>query len=121
MKQWWHRMADGAILVIHKNGDYKFDTYESHASYSDDKTIKKIVWSGQSTDVLNHLCFAVLTKFPADVVRKLMRGNSASSLKFLVANTAKLLKKHHLHTPYDYVFAGTITPNTKALIKKFNL
>jgi hypothetical protein len=122
MKKWWFRLANnGDILVIKKDGTYKYDKYESHSKYKDDKTIRAIVWSPQSSDALIHFNYNIFKKFPANVVKKLIAGSEATAFRFVLDNFSKLFKKHTLETTKDYTLAGVISINAKALVKKFDL
>lgn len=121
MNPWWKKLANGKILVVYKDGGYKFTSYERHNIIARDVMTHGIVWSGQSSDVLYQFCVYILRSFPKSTIESILAMKQNDTLDFVIQNFSKFFVKFVLVTGKDYTLRGAQSYNATKIAKKLGL
>jgi len=104
---WWRQLSIGNIIIIYKDNTYKLvkssmkttkaqinDIVKKWEEFNNDSDVKAIIWSAQSTDVLD-LFIEYLIK------KKLPIKNLP---EYLIENYKKYFRKCKINSSKDYTF-----------------
>lgn len=104
---WWRKLANGNIIIIYKDNSSKLikstmktskaqstDILKKWEEFNNDTDIKAIIWSAQSTDVLDFFIEYLIKK-------KLPIKNLP---EYLIENYKKYFRKCKINSSKDYTF-----------------
>jgi len=113
--KWWQHLAQGAIIVIYKDLTNKLikshmkttkaqitDINKIWNEFDNDANIKVIIWSAQSTDVINSFIDFVIKKNSESKLEEILKLKNIPS--YLLNNYKKYFIKYNFFTNKDYTF-----------------
>lgn len=111
--KWWYNLSIGNFIIIYKDNTYKLikslkktnmakikDLKEKWSEHSEDKDIKAIIWSAQSTDVIDSLIDKLIKKTSKTSLNKILEMKDIPS--YLLLNYKKYFRKYELYSKKDY-------------------
>ena len=104
---WWRKLANGNIIIIYKDNSSKLikstmktskaqstDILKKWEEFNNDTDIKAIIWSAQSTDVLDFFIeYLIKKKLPIKNLQE-----------YLIENYKKYFRKCKINSSKDYTF-----------------
>jgi hypothetical protein len=103
---WWRKLANGNIIIIYKDNSSKLiksakaqstDIIKKWEEFNNDSDVKAIIWSAQSTDVLDLFIEYLIKKS----INKLQIKNLPA---YLIENYKKYFIKYNFISNKDYTF-----------------
>jgi len=113
--KWWQKLAQGNIIVIHKDGKYKLITstkktvraksneiIENWKDFDNDKNVKAIIWSAQSYDVIEFFIVRLINKSTKSKLEEIIKMKNIP--EYLIHNYKKYFEKSKFIGDKDYHF-----------------
>ncbi len=110
---WWKNLAQGNIILIYNNGKHKLiksqlktykaqsnDIIEKWKQFEEDKDVKTIIWSSQSSDTLDSFIEYLIDNSSKDKLKKLLKQKDLPS--YLLKNYKKYFIKYEYVGKKDY-------------------
>ncbi len=113
--KWWQKLAEGNIIVIYKDGKHQLvkssmktfkaqvnDITKKWKDYQEDKDVKAIIWSAQSSDVLETFIENLIEDNSKNKIKELLKMKDLPS--YIVDNYKKYFVKNEFIGEKDYSF-----------------
>ncbi len=113
--KWWQNLAQGNIIVIYSDSTHKLikstlktnkaqinDITNKWKDFLEDKDVKVIIWSAQSTDVLDSFIDWLIDNTPKNKLESLYKMKDLPS--YLLDNYSKYFVKYEFYGKKDYTF-----------------
>jgi len=110
---WWVKLAQGNFIIIYRDGTSKLissakktnnakskEILEKWKEYNNDKTVKAIIWSAQSTDAIESFIDMLIKKSTKNKLDKLIGMKNLPD--YLIENYKKYFEKTMLIGEKDY-------------------
>jgi len=114
--KWWNKLADGKVLVIKENQEYKFKSASKMPELKLDPNVKAILVSGQSSDNLVHFVNHIMSRHPVDIALVMLA--TKRPMDVIVPYYNKFFRKVGNK---EYTLRGQQSLSKKKLIDKFNV
>ena len=103
--KWWLKLSIGGLLVIYKNGKYKFvKSNKKWIELSENKEVVAIIWSGQSYETLHYFSNYLVYKTSKKELDNILKSKKLTD--YLIKNYKKYFYKYINKTKKDYMFKG---------------
>jgi hypothetical protein len=115
--KWWLKMSVGGILVIYKNGKYKFvksnkktypaktkDLNKKWIELGENKEVVAIIWNNQSYETLEMFTNYLVYKTSKKELDNILKSKKLTD--YLIKNYKKYFYKYKNKTRKDYMFKG---------------
>lgn len=110
---WWVKLSQGNFIIIYRDGTSKLissskktnnakskEILEKWKEYNNDKTVKAIIWSAQSTDAIESFIGMLIKKSTKNKLDKLIGMKNLPD--YLIENYKKYFEKTMLIGEKDY-------------------
>lgn len=111
--KWWQSLAQGNIIIIYSDGSHKLiksslktskaqmnDITQKWKDFQEEKDVKAIIWSAQSTDVLDDFIDWLIDNTPKNKLEELYKMKDLPS--YLLDNYSKYFVKYEFYGKKDY-------------------
>ncbi len=113
--KWWQNLAEGNIIVIYKDGKHQLvkssmktfkaqvnDITKKWKDFQEDKDVKAIIWSAQSSDVLETFIENLIEDNSKNKIKELLMMKDLPT--YIVDNYKKYFVKNKFIGEKDYTF-----------------
>ncbi len=113
--KWWQSLSQGNIIVIYLDGSHKLiksslkttkaqinDITNQWKDFQEDKDIKAIIWSAQSTDIIDNFIDWLIDNTSKNKLESMYKMKDLPS--YLLDNYSKFFTKYKFYGKKDYTF-----------------